>query len=204
MNTVDVGTDNRYQRQCPPIRVARMERQTLGVEWPTVTRATATTNDQIRPAASRSCTCGHPVYDDQESRCPLCACQEHKPRLPTAGEHTAPAPVSPGTGEAWRGPQPELSGAARCCLLQQHAAARNLCPRTLLASVTPAARCLRCPAVGRPGRTQPPCGRDRTRRRESRRVRASGPAGPPLPQLAGGTPTSGARCCRPRGALASL
>ena len=57
-----------------------------------------------------------------------------------------------------------------------HAAAQKLYPRKLLASVTPATRGQRCPAIGRPGRTQPPCGRDRARRRESRRVRASGPA----------------------------
>ena len=27
------------------------------------------------------CVCGHLVYDE-EPRCPLCACLEHKPRLP--------------------------------------------------------------------------------------------------------------------------
>src|SRR6266487_2376286 len=36
-----------------------------------------------------------------------------------------------------------------CCLLQQYAARpRKLCPRTLPASVTPATRCQRRPAVG--------------------------------------------------------
>jgi len=32
-----------------------------------------------------------------------CACQEHKPRLPTAGDHNAPAAVSPGARGAWVG-----------------------------------------------------------------------------------------------------
>jgi hypothetical protein len=144
-----------------------MECQSVGVEWPTVTRPVGSTSDQILPAASRSCVCGHPVYDEQEPRCPLCACQEHKPRLLTAGDHSAPATVSPVTGDAWRGPQPELPGPSRRCLLRQHAAARNPRPRTLLAWVAPAARGQRCPAMGRPGRTQPPCGRDRSRCRQS-------------------------------------
>jgi hypothetical protein len=30
---------------------------------------------------ARSCVCGHQVYDDREPRCPLCACQDHRPRL---------------------------------------------------------------------------------------------------------------------------
>jgi hypothetical protein len=45
------------------------------------------------------------------TRCPLCACQEHKPRFPTGCDHSTPATVSSGTGAAWRGPQPELPGA---------------------------------------------------------------------------------------------
>ena len=96
--------------------------------------------DQPQPDPSRSCVCGHRVYDDRESRCPLCACQEHKPRLPTAGDHTDAALVSSRAGVAWRGPQPELSGPSQCCLLQQHTAARNLCQRTLLVSIAPATR----------------------------------------------------------------
>jgi hypothetical protein len=51
------------------------------------------------------------IYDDQEPRCPLCASQEHKPRLLTADDHSAPSTAPPGAGEAWRGPQPKLSGA---------------------------------------------------------------------------------------------
>jgi hypothetical protein len=43
-------------------------------------------------------------------------------------------------GEAGRRPQPELAGVVPRCLLQQHAAAWNLCPRTLLANATPATR----------------------------------------------------------------
>jgi hypothetical protein len=103
--------------------------------------------------------CGHRVYDDQESRCPLCACQEHKPRLPTAGDHTDAALVSSRAGEAWRGPQPELSGPSRCCLLQQHTSARNLCQQTLLAGIAPATRSGSARPWAVPGRTQPPCGR---------------------------------------------
>jgi hypothetical protein len=51
------------------------------------------------------------VYNDQEPRA-RCACQEHKLRLLTASDHSAPAAVSPGTGEASRGPQPVLPEAA--------------------------------------------------------------------------------------------
>jgi len=82
-----------------------------------------------------------------------------------------PAPARHGDARSSNYPGP-----SRCCLLQQHAAARDLCSRTLLTSVTPATRGQRCPAVGRPGRTQPPCGRDRTPRRASRRPWASSPA----------------------------
>jgi hypothetical protein len=71
-----------------PVRVARMECQTVGVEWPTVTRPAGSTNDQILLAASRSCVCGHPVYDDQEPGCPLCACHDHRPRPSAARERS--------------------------------------------------------------------------------------------------------------------
>lgn len=54
------------------------------------------------------------------------------------------------------------------------------CPRTLLARFTPATRCPRRPAVGRPGRIQPPCGRGRARCRQSPSSPASGPAVPVL------------------------
>jgi hypothetical protein len=65
-----------------------MECQTVGVEWPTVTRPAGSTNDQILLTASRSCVCGHPVYDDQEPGCPLCACQDHRPRPSAARERS--------------------------------------------------------------------------------------------------------------------
>jgi hypothetical protein len=77
---------------------------------------------------------------------------------------TAPLPPSrPAPARPRHARSPNYPGPSRCCLLQQHAVARNLCPRTLLTSVTPVVRCQRCPAVGRPRRTQPPCGRDRSR-----------------------------------------
>jgi hypothetical protein len=176
-----------------------MECQTHGVKWPSVTRPADSTSAPPLLSAPRSCVCGHPVYDDQEPRCPLCACQEHKPRFLTADYHSAPATVSPGTGEAWRGPPPRLSGPSRCCLCNSRPLPRKLCPRTLLASVTPATRCPRCPAVGRPGRTQPRAGAT---------VAGSGNPSPPgirpgcgrpRPSLPG-TSISGACCRRPRGA----
>ena len=88
----------------------------------------------------------------------MCACQEHKPRLLTAGNHSTPAAVSPGTGEAWRGPQPELPGAvpvlphatARCC--------PGTCARERSSPASPRQRRPRYPAAGRPGRTRPRAG----------------------------------------------
>jgi hypothetical protein len=56
-----------------------------------VTRPADTTDALLLVSAPRMCVCGHPVDDDQEPRCLLCACQEHKPRLPTAGDHSTPA-----------------------------------------------------------------------------------------------------------------
>ena len=96
----------------------------------------------------------------------MCACQEHKPRLPAAGDHGAPAAVSPSTGQAWKGAQPELPGivpvmpsvTVRRCL--EHVPA-NAPRQRRPGSPPPASR----GRVGRPGRTQPPCGRDGTRRR---------------------------------------
>jgi hypothetical protein len=76
-----------------------------------VTRPADNNDAPPLPSAPRSCACGHPVYDDQEPRCPLCACQEHKPRFPAVCDHSAPATVSPDAGEASTGPQPELSRA---------------------------------------------------------------------------------------------
>jgi hypothetical protein len=143
--------------------------QTPGVKWPSVTRPADSTSAPPILSAPRSCVCGHPVYDDQEPQCPLCACQEHKPRLLTADDHSAPATVSPGTGEAWSGPQPELSGAVSVLTafttagrwpgtLQQQAAAPEAVSADAPRRRHPATRFLRCPAVGRPGRTQPRAG----------------------------------------------
>jgi len=149
-----------------------------------------------RNTAPRSCVCGHPVYD-QEPRCPLCACPEHKPRLPAAGGHGAPAAVLPGTGEAGRRPAPELPGPFWCW----PCAAACRCPEPVPANAPrqrpPAARCQRRPAVGRPGRTQPPCGRDRTPVTESPVPGIRPGCGRPRPSLPG-TPTRGGRCRRPR------
>jgi hypothetical protein len=74
-----------------PIRVARMECQTVGIEWPIVTRPADSTNNQILPAASRSCVCGHLVYDDQDLLCALCACRDHRPRSSGAREQANPS-----------------------------------------------------------------------------------------------------------------
>lgn len=84
-----------------------MECQTPGVQWPTVTRPADNTDALPLLSAPRLCVCGHPVYDE-EPRCPLCACQEHRPRLSAAGDHGAPAAASPGTDEERKGAQPEL------------------------------------------------------------------------------------------------
>jgi hypothetical protein len=90
---------------------ARMESQTPGVQWPTVTRPADNTDALLLLSAPRMCVCGHPVYDDQEPRCSLCGCQEHKPRLPPPVitallPPSRPAPARPGDREG----QPELPG----------------------------------------------------------------------------------------------
>lgn len=113
--------------------------------------------------------------------CPLRACARVDTRSTTKnpGARCAPArSISCGCRPLARPGQARSAnypGASRYCLLQLHAAAgssvRERSPRA-----RPGMRGQRCPAVGCPGRTQPPCGRDRTRRRESRRVRAPGPA----------------------------
>ena len=162
-----------------------MESQTPGVQWPTVTRPADNADALLLLSAPRMCVCGHPVYDEGP-RCRLCACQEHKPKLPAVGGHSTPAAVSPGNGEAGRRPQPDLPrGRPDTALARQHAAARNLCLRTLLASDHPG----NPPLLALPGRgpsraRTAPCGRDRTRCRESRRPGASGPAVAASPQLA--------------------
>jgi hypothetical protein len=154
---------------------ARVESKRPGVQWPTVTRPADNTDAPLLPPAPHSCVCGHPVYDE-DPKCPLCACQEHKPRLLTTRDHSTPATAWPRADEARRGPQPELPRAPGAAFCNCTPLPGNPCPRTLLTSATPATRCKRRPAVGRPGRTQPPCGRDRTRRRQTRRPWASGPA----------------------------
>ncbi len=141
-----------------------------------MTRPADTANSQIRPAAARSCACGE-VYDDQEpgARCAPARSisRGFRPAAITALlPPSRPAPARHGEARS-----PNYPGLSRRCLLQLASPTPwNLYPRTLLASITPAARCQRYPAAGRPGRTQPPRGHDRARRRESRRVRASGPA----------------------------
>jgi hypothetical protein len=57
-------------------------------------------------------------------------------------------------------------------------ATRMVCggPGPAVPVLIPATRSRPTRRWGRPGRTQPPCGRDRSRRRESRRPRVSGPA----------------------------
>jgi len=73
------------------VPAVRLECQAAGVEWPAVTTPVDSTNDQIVPAASRSCVCGHPVYDDQNLRCALCACRDHRPRASAAQERSIPS-----------------------------------------------------------------------------------------------------------------
>ena len=85
------------------------------------------------------------VYDE-EPWCPLCACQEHKPRLPAVGDHGALAAASPGAGEARKGAQPELPRAVPAL---PYATAR-CCPEPVTANApaiaATAARCQRCRA----------------------------------------------------------
>ena len=153
-----------------------MECQTPGVQWPSVTRPADNTSALPLLSAPRLCVCGHPVYDDQEPRCPLCACQEHKPRLLTAGDHSAPATAAPGTGEAWRGPQPELSGAVPVLPSATSRRSPGAVSANAIRQRHPAARGQRARPWAVPGARSPPCGRDRSRCRQSRRSRASGPA----------------------------
>ena len=153
-----------------------------GVRWPSVTRPADDTDAPPLLSAPRLCVCGHPVYDG-EPWCPLCACQEHKPRLPAAGDHGAPAVL--GTGEARKGAQPALP---RAVPVPPYATAHR-CPEPVPANApaiaATAACCQRRPAVGRPGRTQPRC---RARPRSAPGIAGSGhPARlwPRLPRLAG-------------------
>ena len=88
----------------------------------------------------------------------------------------AAGPVRRPPGLGRPGPLPSLAPT-------RHGEARS--PGTLLATVTGQPRCPQHPAVGRPGRTQPPCGRDRSRCRQSRRPGHPARLWPPSPQLAG-------------------
>lgn len=133
-----------------------------------------------------------------KTRCPLCACQEHKPRLPTADGHGAPAADSPGTGEPGRRPQPELPGAVLVLALRSSAPLPE--PVTVSA---PRQRPL-APDVGGarpwgcPGRTPLPCGRrpyPAPAIPPSPGIRPG--CGRPHPSLPG-TSTYGACCRRPR------
>jgi hypothetical protein len=162
-----------------------MECQTPGVQWPSVTRPADNTDALPLLSAPRLCVCGHPVYDDQEPRCPLCACQEHKRRLLTADDHSAPATAAPGTGEAWRGPQPKLSGAVP--VLPSATARRG--PGAVSANAIrqrhPAARGQRARPWAVPG-AHSPCGRDRSRCRQSPSLPGIRPGcGRPRPHLPG-------------------
>jgi hypothetical protein len=85
---------------------ARTESQTPRVQWPTVTRPADNTDALLPLSAPRMCVCGHPVFDDREPRCPLCACGEHKPRLVTLGDRSAPASVL-------SGPRKSITGTMR-------------------------------------------------------------------------------------------
>lgn len=84
-----------------------------------------------------------------------------------------PGPAPARHGEARSRSYPGPPGASFCDCTPLPG---NPYARTPLAGAAPATRCKRRPAVGRPGRTQPPCGHDRTRRRQTRRPWASGPA----------------------------
>jgi hypothetical protein len=130
------------------------------------------------PHNAHACVCGHSVYDNQETRCPLCACQEHRARLLlTAGDHSTPAAVPPGIAGEWSGPQPELPGAVPVLPLQRRIAApeavsanarRRASPRQ------PAARAARPWAVS--GAHSPRAGATVPVPAIPRRPRASGPA----------------------------
>jgi hypothetical protein len=139
--------------------------------------------------------------------CPLraCACADIRPTTTNPGARWAPArSISRGCLPRWsrcscrrlarsmgRGWQLELPGPSWCW---PGAAARR-CPEPVPANAPrqrgPAARCQRRPAVGRPGRAPPPCGRDRPGAGNPVGPRASGPA------VAALAPAC-RRCCSPR------
>ncbi len=174
-----------------------MEYQTPGVQWPTVTRP-ADNTDAPLPMSLRACACAgmRSTTKDPGARCAParstgCGC-----RPPVITALLLPSRRAPARGGKAR--SPNYPGGRRYHFPRRHAAARHLCPRTLPASGVPPARCQRRPTVGRPGRTQPPCGRDRTR------LGITGPGpdirpgcGRACPGLAG-SPLSAAccRCCR--------
>ena len=87
----DAGFSSTAAAGLVPGTAKQAECQTLGVEYPAVTRPADPANDQIVPAASRSCVCGHLVYDDQDLLCALCACRDHRPRSSGAREQTNPS-----------------------------------------------------------------------------------------------------------------
>jgi len=114
----------------PTVRVKELAGSPRGEEYAAALRVLFDLDPRAVDAVTR--------YDDWEPRCPLCACQEHKPRLSAAGGHSAATAVSPGTGGAGRRPRTELSGPSWCWLC----AAACCCPKPLLqtlrASVAPA------------------------------------------------------------------
>jgi hypothetical protein len=134
------------------------------------------------------------VYDE-DPKCPLCACKEHKPRLLTVRDHSTSATAWSGVGEGRRGSQPELPGgrralpsatARRCPGTRVRERSRPAPPRQSAASGT---RPLAVAAHTAPVRARP------------YPASANPPAlgirpgyGRPRPSLLG-TPISGARCC---------
>ena len=91
-----------------------------------------------------------------------------------------PAPARLGEAGSPNCPRP-----SQCCLLQQHTAARNLCQRTLLASVAPATRSGGARPWAVPGAHSPRAGATGYQRRGPPSARYPARLWPPSPQLAG-------------------
>jgi hypothetical protein len=175
---------------------ARTESQAPGVQWPAVTRPAGNTDALLLLSAPRMCACAgtRSTTKNPGARCAPARSISRGSR-PSAVTSLLP-PCRPAPARLADALSPNEPGPSRCCLAHQRAAARNLCPRTLLASVPrqPAASGARPSAV--PG-AHSPRGRDRAWCRGSASPGHPARLWPPSPQLAG-TLTSGARCCRPR------
>jgi hypothetical protein len=85
---------------------------------------------------------------------------------PTAGATSSMTSFTPGVGEAWKGPQPELPGPPDTAVCNG-TPLPGTCARERSPPASPRQPVASRVGRGRPGRTQPPCGRDRTRCRES-------------------------------------